>query len=625
MSATLTVVARHLKLLEVVLLFFRDHVKSITDNSPRGSNAWINHMSLYVTLNEMIVPAKELMNRFRERTWSTAETECGALTRRVLQLFENWSTVGNGTPLEPTPLAEVLEYPTLLRIEAGTFPKLGRQSDQWIETTLIAFDQLAQSYGQLCSRVAYPAQVGSDAGKPPSWNIREHLQILHDTLKKFWTCQCQSPHEGMLFLATHRKPHDRGGTEFDLLFGSTTLPAWNEAQVFVATPLCQHTRTGFEPFRLPQRKQNIEHVCEAIHDLPPDSRLKLIVNGSSLWQTQTRDSILKVKNAIPSATFLDVLSGPTLNLACKIKFAVILAYNFLYLCGSSWLPCPWDKRAIKFLRSDQSLVFEEILRPLLAANYSASSVPDTLPAGRFHKDQARLALGILLIEIFEQQAIEGMRDEAKDCTSKGPLTTDINLFTADRVYENIPWDVHEGYKRAVLACLDKADVDEKPWDDVEHFQFIYTRVIKPLEQELEIYCGISIDDLDDTIRAHAEAAERPITRNSSEPPVASNASLAHSADDLYSTRIETTRSMDSPKGFLDIVNSPRQASLVGAPDQQTYWTHETHVTTRPSLDSKCDAESTLETCRATDVTNDILPHAMNPLSLYHVQSSNQDR
>jgi hypothetical protein len=504
-TATMSDIARRLDLLGAVLPSFKDHVKSITERLSKGSEMWIAHMELYMALSELIVPVRELKKRFSERDFSTAERECANLIKQVLSLLERWSAVSSGVLQNAASPATVLAYPSLQRIRADcTLHTLHHQSVQVCQSMQSAIDRVTKSYDRLCARVGYPEPIERLAESTTPWNLREHLQILHDTLGKFWSCDCQDPHEGMLFLATHR-PHDMGGgAEFDLLFGSTQLSAWNEAQVFVSNPSTEYSRVGFEPYKLPRRKRNVEHVCRTIHKILPNSCLKLIVNDRSLYETQSRSAVLKIANLVPSATLLDVLSGPTLNFECKIKFAVILAYNFLYLCGSPWLPSPWDKRAIRFLGSDQSLVFGEILRPLLAANYSLAPTPDPLPEGLFHKDQARLALGILLLEVFEQQAIEELRVEAEDYADSD---IDANLFTAARVFEKIDWDVHEKYAEAVSACLDDAEIDGKPWGDDAHCQYIYTRVVKPLEQELEDYCDISIDDLDKLTRGTARAVE----------------------------------------------------------------------------------------------------------------------
>lgn len=518
--------ARLLKLLAGVLPSFADHAKAIASDCTHGSKAWINHISIYTTLNDLAVSVEALKTRFRLRTWSVAEQECESSTRKLLQLLESWSSDDDQSSKRKT-LVSVLAYPKLERIRDGqaTAKSLERQSEQQCIEILASLSQYSLSLDRLCSRPQTSTSVEKRTESTPSWDLRDHLQRLHDILKKFWNCQCQSSHEGMLFLATHRTDHDkRGGAEFKMLFGSSRSLAWNEAQVFVANPPRSTSSVQFEPnFRVPRRKNTIEHVCNIIHASKTNSRLNLIVNDGSLWQTPSRSCVLGIKNLTPSATFLDVLQGPILDFECKIVFAVIMAYNFLYLCGSSWFPCPWDKTAIKFLRSSHKFAFNEILRPLLAARYSECRSPDALPEGDIHDDQSRLALGVVLLEIFEQQSIEDLREhddhayDDQDC-----LTTDTNLHTANRVFENIQWDVHEDYASAVEACLDPADVDHSPWGDLEHCHFIYQRVIKPLESEMKAHCNISVDDLDQMIMGHrgtAAPATDPHVQASSELPV----------------------------------------------------------------------------------------------------------
>jgi hypothetical protein len=596
-------IARRLELLGDVLPLFLGHVKSVTDRNSIGSGIWTIYIRLYVALNEMIVPVRELKIRFSKREFSAAERECADLIKRVLLLFERWSTSSDEDLQNTASLLTVLEYPALQRICTDRIPPtLRRQSDQENQGTLSAIDQVTKSYDRLCSGVGYPKAVERLTEGTPPWCLREHLQILHDTLGKFWSCHCQDPHEGMLFLATHKPPGINGGAEFDLLFGSTQLPTWYEAQVLVTNPSTKNSRVECELYRLPRRKRNVEHVCKTIHKILPNSRLQLVIKDASLYETQSRGAVLKVANLIPSATLFDVLSGPTLNFECKIKFAVIVAYNFLYLCDGPWLPCPWDKRAIKFLESDQSSVIGEILRPLLAANFSATPTPSTLPEGRFHKDQARLALGILLLEIFEQQAIEGLRDEEEDCTDSDLLSTDTNLFTADRIFERIDWDVHEKYAEAVSACLDDADVDGKPWGHIDHCQYIYTRVIKPLEQELEDYCDISIADLDKMTRGDARAAE------------------------AATSKYLQTLSPMPPGAPPAQAHTPYPENMFMRPSQQEPRDHGLHVTKRQPHNDVLGGKNTARTdiARALPRSGTVL-QALAPLSLYHVQSSNESR
>jgi hypothetical protein len=67
------------------------------------------------------------------------------------------------------------------------------------------------------------------------------------------------------------------------------------------------------------------------------------------------------------------------------------------------------------------------------------------------------------------------------------------------VHDLEDWDVHEGYEKAILACLDDANVDGLPWGDIKHRSFIYDNVIQPLEKELEAQCNINVEELDQEI------------------------------------------------------------------------------------------------------------------------------
>lgn len=97
-------------------------------------------------------------------------------------------------------------------------------------------------------------------------------------------------------------------------------------------------------------------------------------------------------------------------------------------------------------------------------------------------DTSLETLGVLLLEIHSGNSIES-RWTKEDLGLDGQPNAFTNLTKAIRLLDELEFDVIEGYKSAVRACL---DADMSSSENAEHFsKRVYERIVLPLERELE--------------------------------------------------------------------------------------------------------------------------------------------
>jgi hypothetical protein len=245
----------------------------------------------------------------------------------------------------------------------------------------------------------------------------------------------------------------------------------------------------------PKRQEQVQTICASMKHLPARTRLNLLIEDDQMWQTRKTPCRLKTLDFNGTISLDDVYCGPTiLSAKAKITLAIVLANSVLQLYGSPWLPKGWDRKKFRFLRSKDQIM----LRPLLAADFRCIALVEPSPTDTLHKSPERLELGVLLLELFLQDTMENLRDPAEDLGCDEEVTADTQFFTASRVHEQHNWDVYERYSNAVAACLEcNSDSDGVDMGDRSYRQFLYDKVIGPLEDELSEQYNISPEEFDD--------------------------------------------------------------------------------------------------------------------------------
>jgi hypothetical protein len=203
-----------------------------------------------------------------------------------------------------------------------------------------------------------------------------------------------------------------------------------------------------------------------------------------------------LENAIPLSKLLS--QQMAIQSESRLILAVILCRALLNYHGSPWLQT-WNRDCILFLRERSRTP----IKPFL-------STPRTATNGCWgcHPYPNILALGIMLLELRVGQPLESYVQSQGALPEAGPnylyKLTKIALETLQ---------LEEQYKSAVSACLDLkfacelakgifedgscSEDDDESYEDItqsEEFRsIIYTRIVRPLEDQLRISFGISAD------------------------------------------------------------------------------------------------------------------------------------
>ncbi|KAH7043809.1 hypothetical protein B0J12DRAFT_578316 [Macrophomina phaseolina] len=227
-----------------------------------------------------------------------------------------------------------------------------------------------------------------------------------------------------------------------------------------------------------------ETLCEACRSDLTSYSLSLVLEDISgqkrMKQLDAKLRKLQFQEGCEPVTLEELLGGPTkLDPSEKRKLALIFAESLLLYHDSKWMSNGWAKDDICFFfRSEDE---PDINHPFLSAQFERCPVtPDPFRNLSHHRNPNLLALGILLIEIFNERPIEKWRTK-KELDNPNAATV---WMVADRVVKKMD---RSPFRNAIEACLDlnwiptgrAANLEEQ---DIRKGMLEY--VIAPLKQEI---------------------------------------------------------------------------------------------------------------------------------------------
>ncbi|KAK6713478.1 hypothetical protein SNK04_004441 [Fusarium graminearum] len=183
----------------------------------------------------------------------------------------------------------------------------------------------------------------------------------------------------------------------------------------------------------------------------------------------------------PPISLGELLEGPTkLDPIEKRRLALIFAESLFLYHGSDWLQPGWVKDDIYFFFKTEDE--PDLKTPFLSARLNVPGSGQFLAGSMaYHANPSILALGVLLIEIFNERAIEKWKT-AKERSNSNTATLQI---VADRIVNKMD---SSGSTKAIQACLslDWIPVGRSAGlDDAETRTGFLKNVIWPIKQELQ--------------------------------------------------------------------------------------------------------------------------------------------
>jgi hypothetical protein len=497
----------YVQLLRDVLPIVDDSVHAAARKAPSKSRELVFYTEIRAPLKTMELHAPHLQQvsvRGREEA-----KKCKKLLKGVLDFLEE---AGRNPNSEAEERWTSLTFPYLENIRAigqiksSEKPAIPYQSSSF-EEVLEKFDAWARKMELIIKFSATPTDIPSMTGKSsrPSRLIRKSAMDFRMTATEHFDHRCPDEHNMMLLLETQRHFRDSDDhVAFNLLFESTTdqEASLQEGRVYVMLPKAAGGGVVLDmpsegSRKAPPTRRFLPDLCSQVRKANRSTSLNLRLEDAKFYETRQTPSTLPRLSAKDSDSMERVLvAKPIINQESKIMLAVLVAYSVLYLSGTSWLPVGWDKSYFRVLKVGDMSSF--VLRPLLASRICSNLSSPRKAPGRIHKHPDLLQLGIMLLEIMLKEPIEDIRkDEDIDLDGR---EADTNYFAANRTLDDNGWDVHEGYRSAVTACL-HWDVPLKgpPYDDLEYSLYVYDNVLKPLEGELKALCGFDVTNLDGKI------------------------------------------------------------------------------------------------------------------------------
>jgi hypothetical protein len=415
----------------------------------------------------------------------------------------------------------------------------------------------------------------------PAHDVHEFAITLHSTIQRSLeslTCSCSLPHEGLLFMANHQNFSEAKDNEirFDMLFTAPMSMGqrWCDSQVKVPVSAHVNIPPATEPrpsapddvkilrFESNPGRETPASICSYLARCRqwPTLRVALLADNGALRRDRSREKTrLEVKQlssarVISFREFLDSFSdGPELSLEVLTQLAVLLSTSFLHHYGGPWIPDRLNKDQFHFIHTESGPLLIPFLRfvPTETSRELSTSqniprdpaipsyIPKEQPQSRLEYDSsqaARVELGILLLELFQQKTLEIAPAEVDPDGDSMELLEAV--FEADKYLK--PFYNDEQYQLivdAIDACL---DISRDPLSgEFEEYEFFYQSVIRPLEDQLiKLTNGVAQPEILDAIILQGSTAQLKVakalaslsmtTRPISDPAISQNKSQTQS-------------------------------------------------------------------------------------------------
>ncbi|KAK0654138.1 hypothetical protein DIS24_g5497 [Lasiodiplodia hormozganensis] len=386
-----------------------------------------------------------------------------------------------------------------------------KKLETWVKTLEKLTKQVEKSPSEYAQTTRNNMKPTFDSGKPRKpplpKELRDLIANLHRALQEHSNCSCSEQHEIKLCLKDSYESADLYPClKIDFLLsgnfdtGSTQDTRWQEANVFITSQWYAHQTqrlkirgiiTSHSSSNANQLKP-LSTLCEACKPDLGNYSLALVFEDTSTQQRIRRRGAdlrkLRFQESFPPITLSELLDGSTkLDPREKRTLALIFAESLLLYHDSAWMSANgggWAKDDICFFFQTEDE--PDVAHPFLSARFDNASITrkDPFRNASLHRNPSILALGILLIEIFNEKPIEKWRTprERKDPAVAAATTA---WMVADRVVKKMD---QSPSRDAIEACL---DLDWIPagrgagLDDQETRMGLLENVIAPLKQEMK--------------------------------------------------------------------------------------------------------------------------------------------
>jgi hypothetical protein len=201
----------------------------------------------------------------------------------------------------------------------------------------------------------------------------------------------------------------------------------------------------------------------------------------------------------PSVSLRNALSSYKISRTSRLSLSIIIANSIRQFYTSKWMPRPWTKDDLYFLREaddceDDMQIYAH--RPHLATVFEPADPTDGM-TGKQHRHPKILALGIILLEV---ELGINLEDEwkPKDLKANAEPTSNTDYVTAlDILADESRWLRRETIpivKKVIQWCLE--DELGECTTALDECDAIHRRVVGPLEDIWNIVATEKLSELD---------------------------------------------------------------------------------------------------------------------------------
>lgn len=185
--------------------------------------------------------------------------------------------------------------------------------------------------------------------------------------------------------------------------------------------------------------------------------------------------------------------GMTLTRYERFTLAAILASSLLQLQTTPWLSETWSKKDILFLQDGENPRRPIIEHPYVAEHFVSSNLSQRVeppahksPTAMDSCTKSIVALGIMLLELCFGEKLED-QPIRKKYLQDGKPNDYTDLCTAKEWHGRVYAEYGDALSDAIRQCLDCAFGPKPNFADDEFKEAIYSGVIQPIEDFLQLW------------------------------------------------------------------------------------------------------------------------------------------
>ena len=251
----------------------------------------------------------------------------------------------------------------------------------------------------------------------------------------------------------------------------------------------------------------ISCLCTAIRDAGAFHEcLGVLVSTDNkthrLWIPE-RPNCIHFSCSAKTVTLAEILCLPPPSTKERLKLGVKLASSVMQLHKTQWLGEKWSKQDIRFIIPAETRTSRSpmIGNPFLHQSFVPPNAPlpeSATQASIVPCNQSLYSLGIVLVELWHWKDLQSLHAGVSAGLGTGQdLDTRTEYFTASKLAKELHDEAGENYGEAVRRCIQGLDTRETSLEEEEFKNKVYSEIIRPLEENLEIFTGKPIADIFD--------------------------------------------------------------------------------------------------------------------------------